>query len=415
MKRRRTFLSDSAAARWSAVYLRFLLILALLADLIAYNKPYYAVYQGNSYFPILNDYLAYFSLYQWKPELINAQWSELALESAFWPPVRYLPTDIDYANAQAVSPLGSQILGHWSRRHWLGTDELGRDVLSGLIHGARISLLVATGATGVAAIIGVVLGLAAGYYGDTYLRMKLHTLLGGLLGAFLGWYYAFLLGSYTIAEALATGIGSFMLQILLRSSILLLFILLGVRLAGVWKNQHKIITIPVDLLISRLIEIQSSLPTLLLLFTVAALAKPSIWLVISIIGLTGWTGIARLLRAEVLKVRAADYIQAVEAMGLSPLRILWRHILPNAVGPVLIAIAFSVGGAILAESGLSFLGVGLPVDIVTWGSLLAGARQSTDAWWLAVFPGCAIFLTVLSCNLLGETLQRQLEPGTQQK
>jgi peptide/nickel transport system permease protein len=153
------------------------------------------------------------------------------------------------------------------------------------------------------------------------------------------------------------------------------------------------------------------MPLLILIISVAAIAKEkSIINIMVIIGLTGWTSIARLTRAEFLRVSNLEYIQAAKSMGFSEFRIIFKHALPNAIAPALVAIAFGVASAILIESALSFLGVGVPPNTVTWGSLLNAGREQYSAWWLVVFPGLAIFLTVTIYNLLGEGLRDALDP-----
>jgi peptide/nickel transport system permease protein len=166
----------------------------------------------------------------------------------------------------------------------------------------------------------------------------------------------------------------------------------------------------VDLVISRIFELMLAIPTFLLLLTIAAFLKPSIFYTMIIIGLTGWVGIARFTRNEFLKVRNLDYVVAATAIGLADRRIMFRHILPNALAPVLVSVVLGIAAAILAESGLSFLGVGIPADTVTWGSILNEARSNTFAWWLAVFPGAAIFVAVISYYLVGEGLRDALDP-----
>jgi peptide/nickel transport system permease protein len=133
----------------------------------------------------------------------------------------------------------------------------------------------------------------------------------------------------------------------------------------------------------------------------------------AILGLTGWVGIARFVRGEFLKVRAMDYVAAAQSLGASDSRIMLRHVLPNAIAPVLVSMSFGVAGAILTESALSFLGIGVPAQLVTWGSLLSVAQSNSSAWWLAVFPGAAIFVTVLAYNLLGDGLRDALDPREQ--
>lgn len=168
-----------------------------------------------------------------------------------------------------------------------------------------------------------------------------------------------------------------------------------------------------DLAFSRLFEVMLGIPTFFLIITVAAVFKPSVYLIMVILGLTGWVGIARLIRSEFLRVRAMDYVAAAQSLGASDSRIMLRHILPNAIAPVLVSMSFGVASAILTESSLSFLGIGVPAHVVTWGSILAVAQSNTTAWWLAVFPGAAIFVTVTAYNLLGDGLRDALDPRQQ--
>jgi len=166
----------------------------------------------------------------------------------------------------------------------------------------------------------------------------------------------------------------------------------------------------IDMLISRLIEVMMCIPTLILILAVVAIVeRPTIWHIMAIIGITSWTGISRLTRAEFLKLRNADFVLAAEALGASRLRIMFRHMLPNALAPVLVPITFGIASAILIESTLSFLGIG-PQGVPSWGNILNGARSHLEMWWLIVFPGGAVFLAVLAYNLIGEGLQEATDP-----
>jgi peptide/nickel transport system permease protein len=167
----------------------------------------------------------------------------------------------------------------------------------------------------------------------------------------------------------------------------------------------------VDTLTSRITEIVMCIPTLVLILAIIAiLEKPTIWHTMAIIGATGWTGIARLTRGEFLRLKNAEFVMAARAAGAGPLRIMLRHILPNALAPILVPITFGIASAILVESSLSFLGFGPPPPSASWGSVLNDARSNLSMWWLVFFPGVAIFLTVLAYNLIGEGLQEATDP-----
>ena len=176
----------------------------------------------------------------------------------------------------------------------------------------------------------------------------------------------------------------------------------------------KQVAIPVDILVTRLIEIIVSIPTLVLILAVVSVTQPSILNVMLVIGFLRWTGIARFVRAELLRVRRLEYIEAATALGFSKMRAMFKHAIPNALSPVFIAVAFGIASAILIESFLSFLGIGVPAEVITWGKLLAIARTAPSAWWLAIFPGFAIFITVTLFNLIGEGLTDALDPRLKQ-
>ena len=206
------------------------------------------------------------------------------------------------------------------------------------------------------------------------------------------------------------GIGQFLLSLI----ILLGVFGIGNLLASALKRipaLGKKMNVPLDLIISRLMEIMVSVPRLFLIISiVAVISKPSIVWVMVIIGAVSWTGIARLIRAELLKVRQLEYIEAAQALGFNEVRQLIKHAIPNALNPVFIAIAFGIAAAILVEAFLSFIGIGIPPETVSWGKLLNLARSASDAWWLAIFPGAAIFITVTLFNLVGEGLTDALDP-----
>ena len=236
----------------------------------------------------------------------------------------YDPGQIDLNNVLAAP----------SMHHWFGTDQLGRDVLSRMIWGARISLKVGFVATGFAIVIGTMLGAVSGYYG--------------------GW---------------------------------------------------------VDSIIMRFVDIMLCFPAFFLILAVIAFLEPSIWNIMIIIGLTGWMGVTRLVRADFISLRERDFVHAAKAIGASDLRIIFLHILPNSMASILVAATLGIAGAILTESALSFLGIGVQPPTPSWGNILTAGKDNIDiAWWLSLYPGLAILMTVVGYNLLGEGIRDLLDP-----
>ncbi|OPY71488.1 MAG: Glutathione transport system permease protein GsiD [Syntrophorhabdus sp. PtaU1.Bin050] len=233
-----------------------------------------------------------------------------------------------------VEPDLKNILTGPSWTHPFGTDTLGRDVLSRVMYGSRISLLVGFVSVGIATLIGIMIGAISGYYGGV-----------------------------------------------------------------------------VDELIMRFVDLMMCFPTFFLILAVIALLEPSIWNIMIVIGLTNWMGIARLVRAEILSIKSKEFVLAAKAQGFPQRRIIFRHVLPNALSPVYVVATLGIGGAILTESALSFLGIGVQPPTPSWGNILTQAKDTIEvAWWLSLYPGLAIFLTVMGYNLLGEGLRDVFDP-----
>lgn len=414
------------AAYFSLWTLGALALIAVLAPIIANDQPLYANYKGHTLFPALSFENVYeLQLEDGSTERIQldiAKWKQMKLDAVVWAPVPYAPNKSDFLNSDFVSPSGKQYFENSNGemvdmpsrfRHRLGTNKKGEDVLAGLIHASRISLSIGIIAMGIATAIGLVLGALAGYFGDNKLRTTQGQFYTFIFGLVLAYYYSFMLRANVLSDAIGTSGGAILFQLLLSIFIFIgicfLFYLVG-KLVGKLPLLRAERNIPVDSFISRSIEILISIPRMVLIISIAAVAKPSIVNLMLIIGFTSWTGIARFTRAEFLKIRNLEYIQAGQSLGFSEARIIFRHALPNGVAPALVAIAFGVASSILIESSLSFLGVGVPPEVVTWGSLISSGRENFAAWWLVIFPGMAIILTVAIYNLLGEGLRDATDP-----
>jgi peptide/nickel transport system permease protein len=323
----------------------------------------------------------------------------------------------DDDNIHSKSPFDKQNVPtmHW--HHWFGTDELGRDVLAGMVRGTSIAMTVGLVSMAIASFIGIVLGSLAGFFGDAGVTISRARFWLNLIFFFLALFYAFSSRSYTLTDAVGESLALGMVQLFISFFIFFAVMAVGnllvipLRLIPFLGKQ---VNVPFDLIISRIIEVLNSVPTLFLILVVISIVKkPNLYVIMMIIGFTAWTSIARYIRAELLRIRSLEYIEAATSLGYSNMRILFKHAIPNSLSPVLISIAFGIASAILIESTLSFLGLG-PADTVTWGLLLSYARQIPQAWWLAVFPGMAIFITVTIFNLIGEGLTDALDPRLKQ-
>jgi peptide/nickel transport system permease protein len=237
------------------------------------------------------------------------------------------PYDPNYIDVKAI-------LLQPSMQHWMGTDGLGRDVLSRMLFGGRISLLVGLVAVGISTAIGILLGALAGFY--------------------RGW---------------------------------------------------------VDTCIMRIVDVMLSIPSFFLILAVIAFLTPSIINIMIVIGLTSWMGVTRLVRAEFLSLNEREFVMASRTLGAKNARLIFTHLLPNSLTPIIVSAVLGVAGAVLMESGLSFLGLGVQAPQASWGNILTDGKEYIQfAWWLSLFPGLAILITVLGYNLLGEGLRDALDP-----
>ncbi len=379
----------------------FLFLTAVGADFIANEQPLFCKINGQAYFPIFREYSNSLGITKRSGELYAYTWSEQKYESVIFSPIPYSVTTMDRAN-ELISPFDNQQVASLRYRHWLGTDHLGRDVAAGIVFGARVAVQVGLLGMGLATLLGIILGSLAGFCGDDSLKISRATFFLQLLAFPIAIFYAFQLRSYQITESIIP-VTEVIKSVFIFLLILLIFQLFSFFLKKISRRAAAKIDFPADLFVMRTIEILNAVPRLMLILAMSAVVgKPSIWYIVLFIGLVSWTGIAKFLRSELLRLRGLPYIEAARALGISEWQILRKHALPNALGSVRIALPFGVAAAILTEASLSFLGIGLPAEAVTWGSMLSLSREHTGGWWLALLPGMAIFLTVLLLNQASE-------------
>jgi peptide/nickel transport system permease protein len=293
-----------------------------------------------------------------------------------------------------------------SGMYFFGTDDLGRDVFSRMLQGAWVSLTVGFVAVGIAVFIGIFLGGIAGYFGQKNIRLDhLLAVLFVVVGAGLLFVGTLSVGLIVLIMGFACGFYLLMPEKFSRKKAVPLFL-----------RFLQIKVFSVDTLIMRAVDIMLCFPSFFLILTVVALLPASIYNIMIVIGLTSWMGTTRFVRAEFLSLREQDFVTAARALGVSNWRIIFRHMMPNAIAPVLVSATIGIATAILTEAGLSFLGFGVPPPHATWGNILSdGKRFIFDAPWLTFVPGFAILIVVLSFNLFGEGLRDILNPKLRER
>lgn len=287
-----------------------------------------------------------------------------------------------------------------------GTDDLGRDVFARMLQGSWVSLTVGFVAVGIAIIIGIFLGGIAGYYGQRHIRINQLIAAGFLAAAVLLMIFdLFWVGGVLLIFSSAC----YLLSFLTKKSA-------NAKTKPAWARFWYFNTLSIDTLVMRFVDIMLCFPSFFLILTVVALLPASIYNIMIIIGLTSWMGTTRFVRAEFLSLREQDFVAAARALGLDDFRIIFRHMMPNAVAPVLVSATIGIATAILTEAGLSFLGFGVPPPHATWGNILSdGKRFIFDAPWLTFVPGIAILIVVLSFNLFGEGLRDVMNPKLRER
>ena len=325
-QRRLKIFRQNRLASGSFILLGLALILSCAGELICNDRPYYLNYHGKTYFPVFHKIMA--------AELgildsYTVDYHKLPMgpgDKAIFPPVRFNPLESNESVASYPSPPS------WDNP--LGTDDRGRDVLSRLLHGFRISFIYAVGVWMVTYLIGVSLGLGMGFFG--------------------GW---------------------------------------------------------VDFIGQRLVEVMSSVPQFFLLIILISIFEPSMTMLVGITSLFGWISISYYVRAEGLRLRKLEFVESARALGLPGWKILFKHVLPNALTPIITFSPFAIAAGITGLAALDYLGFGLPPPTPSWGELLNQAKKNfTTAWWLAFFPSMALFTTLTLLNFVGEGLRNAFDP-----
>lgn len=369
---------------WKISLLLFIFT-GVFSDFIANDKPIICKNSSGYFIPVLDKDFNY-------DKLKNC-------DTILNPPIKYSYKTIDTKNAGYMSPFSKQNLLSGQQRHFLGTDELGRDVLAGIIHGTGIALKTGFFSMFLALIIGLIFSLYPSYYGDYGKKTTYSIIISTIFIICIFLYY--------IANIYFLKHFSFWLIILLIIVTLIISIILY-YLINLIPFLRKKVNIPFDTISDTFIKLFQSLPgSFLVLILISLFAKPALINIILVIAILKWPLIARYVRAEILKTREEKFIDASKVLRLNEHVIIWRHILPHIWTPVIVALSFGFAGTILLESTLSFLGIGIPADHVSWGTLLSGARSNYSAWWLAVFPGFAIFWIIYIFNQIGNSLQNK--------
>jgi peptide/nickel transport system permease protein len=387
---------------WALVFLGVLCFMALFRDLIATEKPLYCQINGKNYYPAFRALAnsgdrIYIGVNTIDSLEINHLWYTLPPEDVIFTLIPFSSGEKYQALNAIQKPLSFGPEQHPKFRHWLGTNSFGWDIASCIVSGARVALQTAFVTISLAFIFGLFFGLFSGYYGDDQLRVTRGGLFFGILSLPFAWFYAFTARAYQLMYPggwleLIKSISYFILTVLV-------FILLGQFLSKLLPYFRKKITIPADQLIMRLGEFFNAVPKILVIIAFAAWRgkeNQSTLPLLAMMGFMSWPNVSKYLRAELLIIRELDYIAMAKAQGFSDLRIMFKHMLPNAWRPLAIALTMSVASAILLEAALSYLGYGSKSREVSWGVLLTQITDYQQHWWVAAAPIVMITLTVYS-------------------
>lgn len=365
--------------------------LYLLAPLIANERPLLLIDQTGMHLPFLSD----------------SPVADSTASFVLHAPIRWSPGVSDLNNAGYVGPFDAQLLRSsdgkqtalpLSQHHWMGTDLRGCDVLSGILHGASRSLRIGILAVFFALLLGLFLGGVAGWTEQNGMLLR-YSNVGVAVIALLG------LGQAVWLRQWGQG----------RSATLLLVLVLATLGLYLWyrmrksekSTSRKTIVVPFDRFVQLIMLLLSAFPKLMLVLILAALLPPSETMVISILALCTLPDLIRLIRQEVMRIRPMEYMDAAELSGASTLRKITKQVLPNMLPSLMVAVTYALSSIVLMEASLGFLGIGVPANEVSWGTLLASGKEHLQAWWLVIFPGFFLAFTVIVLQRCAEELARR--------
>lgn len=371
------FQNKSFGFRIAVLLILLYVLIALVAPFIANNKPLVCSTDKGFIFPMFENK------------------TDIPKGNCIYALIPYGPNETNLSSGVSLSPLDPQKDLSPRYRHWLGTDKLGRDVAAGIIHGTKVAIQIGFISVIFSFIFGVSLGLLSGYYKDENIKFNIFQVV--LSSVFFVLWMFYMVFEWQFGHLnLITIVMWFCIFLLCQYAIIVFALKIPTKI-----KYH----FPLDTLVVKSIELRKSFPGIFILLALTTLfATPSVWNIILIITLLGWTEFARYARAETLAVKQENYINTAKILGFSHIRILLIHILPNIMPTLIVVACFSVSGAILLESTLSFLGIGLPVEQVSWGKMMAEGRSLLH-WWMVVFPGIALFIIILCLITIADSLQ----------
>lgn len=377
--------------QFSMGVLTLITILGLFHSLFANEKPYFTLNEGKVKFPAFRSVAVDWGLLKDRIDTININ------STSIYPPIRYSYDFIDQRNLGFSSPTAHNDVGFFWERHWLGTDQLGRDTAAGVLRSIYNALRIGIFATLLSMFIGTFLGSIAaisGRNGIAFNWPQWILMLPLLFG--LGFYS--LLFYQNISSS---GLASFGNKLQLTNSIIIVLLTMATYFVNRFLQfpRLKKYKVPFDDILIKVLEVRKSIPSLIILLAIMPLFdKPSIASIILVLSLIGWTSFARISRAETINLLENDYISAATSIGVGNFRLLIYHILPNIVDTIRVMFVFTFIANVLSESSLSFLGIGLGVEDISFGSMLSVASRNLGAWWLALFPGLTLFLLLICLN-----------------